>query len=753
MKNPITRKSFKKRLLWQILTFVVVIMVVMTVMLTFMLSRALTGNLKNSLSVIAYHHLENMEHRISFLVESISNFSNNHFVINSLIDPQGRTLYLPRLVQDFSATQDVYAVTIVDFDGNIICSSLENPPDYRETANLRATLAVGERIIQFSENQKNIVCIDPIEYYQTPQGAAIVELSLTNIISHILPKKKINSYTLYSKESVLLSQKAGDGGACITVSRQAGKDLAYMNRLGTGIEIGVLKAMYLAPVRSAIVQLMLTGGMFIVVAIIIAVRMGNGIARPILKLCEKVRKTERFENERCSPIGTADELEELAQAFDNRTDWLLTAMNRLKENSDELRVTNEKLKQEITNHELAEKRGKHLEVQLRQAQKMESIGTLAGGIAHDFNNILFPILGYAEMSMSSVPEDSVARKNLEEILKAANRAANLVKQILAFSRQKEQEHKPFKIQFVIKEALTLLRASIPKSIEFIENIDNDCGPVLGDSNQFHQIIINLCTNAFHAMEETGGRLEVNLTDIDIGADEIRDELDMKPGRYARLAVSDTGCGMGTEVLERIFDPYFTTKAPGKGTGMGLPVVHGIVKAHGGAIKVYSKLGNGTTFHVYLPIVDTVGMKTEVGSYEKKPMGKEKILLIDDEVQIVYMVQQMLERLGYHVTAQTSSIEALEVFRSRPEDFELVITDQTMPNMMGTDLAKELIEIRPDIPVILCTGFSETITEEKAKAMGIREYVMKPIVISRIANTIRKVLDEEAVRSSISISLP
>jgi len=397
---------------------------------------------------------------------------------------------------------------------------------------------------------------------------------------------------------------------------------------------------------------------------------------------------------------------------------------------------------DISNHKRAEEEKKKLEIQLQQAQKMQAIGTLAGGIAHDFNNILFPIIGYTEMAIDDVPEEGVTRSNLGEVLKAANRAKGLVQQILTFSRQSEQERKPLKIQSIIKETLKLLRASLPSTIEITQNIDKECRPTMADPTQIHQVLMNLCTNAYHAMHEKGGVLGVTLTEVDIDSGDLTSDLDPNPGPYLKLVVSDTGHGMERLVMERIFDPYFTTKGPAEGIGMGLAVVHGIVRSHGGYITVYSEPGKGTAFHVYLPRIESGAILSETVSTELTPKGKEHILIVDDEEQIVHMVRLLLESIGYHVTARTSSVEALEAFHTQPERFDLVITDQTMPNMTGTELAQKLMGIRSDIPIILFTGFSEVITEEKAKSIGIREYVMKPIVKIEIARTIRRVLDRE-----------
>jgi signal transduction histidine kinase/ActR/RegA family two-component response regulator len=381
------------------------------------------------------------------------------------------------------------------------------------------------------------------------------------------------------------------------------------------------------------------------------------------------------------------------------------------------------------------------ERQLQQVLKIQAIGTLAGGIAHDFNNILFPIVGYTELTMDEVPEGSVAHNNLAEILKAANRARDLVQQILTFSRQSGQERKPTKVQYIIEEALKLLRASIPASIEIIHEIDEDCRPVMGDATQIHQVIMNLCTNAYQAMQDKGGRLTVSLKEVDISYEETVEKIGMQPGKHLRLAVTDEGCGMDASVLDRIFEPYYTTKEQGKGTGLGLSVIHGIVKNHRGDITVSSALGKGSTFQVYLPVIEEDIVATEFEPTNGTAKGNERILLIDDEEQIVSMEQQMLENLGYQVTARTNSEEALREFSQQPQNYDLVITDMTMPHMTGDQLAKKLLDIKPDIPVILCTGFNEDITEEKALAMGIQKFVMKPVIKNDLASTIRTVLDQ------------
>jgi PAS domain S-box-containing protein len=386
---------------------------------------------------------------------------------------------------------------------------------------------------------------------------------------------------------------------------------------------------------------------------------------------------------------------------------------------------------------------KKLEAQLRQAQKMEAIGVLAGGIAHDFNNILGAIIGYTEIAGLHIGEADKLKHDLTEVLNAAKRARDLISRILAFSRKGEQERIPVQISPIVKEALKMLRSSLPTTIEIRQNIESDTGVVEADPTQIHQILMNLCTNASHSMREEGGILDVEIRNVEVGSWDLKSGyLDMTPGSYLLLTVSDRGEGMTPEVLARIFDPYFTTKEKGVGTGLGLSVVHGIVKSHGGTIRAYSEPGKGTTFHVYLPLIKEAKEPAEdMPSPGVIPTGHERILFIDDEPALVGIGKNILERLGYEVTTRTSSLEALELFRTKPDQFDLVITDMTMPNMTGDKLSREIMQIRPDIPVIICTGYSERIWEEKAKIMGIRAFAMKPLIMADLAKQVRNVLDE------------
>ncbi len=404
---------------------------------------------------------------------------------------------------------------------------------------------------------------------------------------------------------------------------------------------------------------------------------------------------------------------------------------RLRSETDSLRQANEQLIQE-------QKKRTRLEQELIQAQKMEAIGTLAGGIAHDFNNILSAILGYAELAQEDCPPGSQIVNDLDEVIQAANRARDLVKQILAFSRQSETEKIPLQPSVIVKEIIKLLRSSLPTTIDIQQDIDEDTGLILADPTQIHQVVMNLCTNAYHAMEETGGTLSLSLKKKVLFQADLLDVPHILPGNFIQLSIMDSGKGIAPEIRERIFDPYFTTKETGKGTGMGLAIVHGIVKSYGGFITCHSRIGEGTVFDITLPSMEEHTIP-EAKPLEVIPAGTERILLIDDESILVKMGQTMLERLGYTVTVRTNSLEALSTFKNQPEAFDLVITDQTMPGMTGVDLAQRMLKIRPDLPIILCTGHSNLISEEKARSVGIKGFALKPLTRKDIAEIIRKVL--------------
>jgi PAS domain S-box-containing protein len=381
-----------------------------------------------------------------------------------------------------------------------------------------------------------------------------------------------------------------------------------------------------------------------------------------------------------------------------------------------------------------------LEKDLRQAQKMEAIGTLAGGIAHDFNNILTAIVGHAEIAGFKLAQADPVRRNLDQVLQASARAADLVKRILAFSRQAERRREPIPIVSVVKEAFKLLRPSLPSTIEIRDEISlsPEDGVIFADPTEIHQVLINLCTNAAHAMRASGGVLLVRLSYSAVDDCRHSPHPDLKPGRYVCLAVSDTGHGIDPAVMEKIFDPYFTTKMIGEGTGLGLSVVQGIVRTYGGAITVDSQPGQGTTFNVFLRSMEKQ-KPNGTEARESLCVGAERILFVDDEEILAELGKELLESLGYMVVTKTNSFEALETFRADPQGFDLVITDMTMPGLRGEELAREIIALRSGMPIILCTGYSEFINEAEAREMGIREFVMKPYMATSFADTIRKAL--------------
>jgi PAS domain S-box-containing protein len=837
MKNGIAQKSLRKKLIWQFSSFVTAIMVVITiVVVAAMLNGALSHELKQSLNVYANHSLEEIERRVSFLEEKIKDFSKNHFVVNSLIDLQGRDAYLPQLVRDFSNTTDIESVTIVDFEGIVIYGGSEHTPDYKKEVYLRTALAKGDTICQLSrQHPKNVIVAVPIEYYHTPQGAVIAEFNLAGIAARVLTKNDKYCHKLYSKDHVIFRANAIPGDNHISIIQQAGEQHPLMKHLGISLQSGIFRSEFSAPVRNASTRLVLIGFCIIAVSAILAARIGNNIAKPVLQLCSRVAKAADGGNPKCSPIGTGDELEELAYVFDRRTEQLVlagTAMQESEEryrklielspdgiaihtdqrllfinqagtrifgacNSSDLleksildfvhpdlqgtfrqrlgqlkkgkqvpwleirliRLDNseicvevasiafifngkpaiQSILRDITERKQAEQEREKLQARFLQVQKMEAIGTLAGGIAHDFNNILAAMIGFTELALDSVKEGTILKDNLNNVFLCGQRAKELVAQILAFSRQQKEELKPLRIAPIVKEAVKLLKASLPATIKIAADIQSDL-IVFADPTQIHQVMMNLCTNAGHAMQEKGGTLKVELSETWLDADFVVKHADLKPGCYIRLTVSDTGHGIPAQLLDRIFDPFFTTKKAGDGTGMGLSVVHGIVKGLNGAITVYSEKGNGTTFNVFLSAVEKdTALQTRM---EKDiAMGTERILFVDDELVLAKMALQMLESLGYEVTTRTSSIEALELFKSKPDHFDLVITDMTMPNMTGDELVRQIKAIRSELPIILCTGFSANIDQNQAERLGVHGFFLKPITKNDMAWQIRLALDQ------------
>jgi signal transduction histidine kinase/ActR/RegA family two-component response regulator len=413
---------------------------------------------------------------------------------------------------------------------------------------------------------------------------------------------------------------------------------------------------------------------------------------------------------------------------------------RVRERTEQLTNANQNLKKEIETRKKYEKERVELEAQLFQLKKMETIGTLAGGIAHDFNNILTPILGYTDMALEELPEESTLKFDIEQINNAATRGKDLVQQILTFSREVNFDKKPIQLNLVVIEVLNLLKASIPQGIEIRQSLHANIGTILADSTHMHQIIMNLCTNACYAMMNSGGILEVKLDVINIDQKLAKQITSLKNINYIRLTISDTGHGMDSKTKERIFEPFFTRKEVGSGSGLGLSVVHGIVNNYEGAITVDSAPGKGTTFTIYLPQHGTNQLnQDELSKTVKK--GNEYILFVDDEQEITYMGKKMLENLGYKVTIKSDSLSALEEFEANPLKYSLLVTDQTMPKMFGTELAARMREIRPELRVIIITGYIDKLSEELITKNGISEIIMKPIILSDFSKVIRKVLDE------------
>lgn len=386
---------------------------------------------------------------------------------------------------------------------------------------------------------------------------------------------------------------------------------------------------------------------------------------------------------------------------------------------------------------------KQLELKLQQAQKMEAIGTLAGGIAHDFNNILGAMVGYTQLAQLHAGDDPRIQGYVENILKASERAKGLVEQILTFTRQGKSRKVHCDIAIVLKEVVKLIRASIPSTISIVQDIPSQLGSVMADQTQIHQVLMNLCTNAAHAMEKDGGELTVTLESLLLDeATAVPGDEDLKPGRYLRLSVKDTGAGMEKAVVNRIFEPYFTTKAPGEGTGMGLATVHGIVSDHGGRIVVESRPGGGSVFRVLFPVLNDPA-ETESLQPIYYLRGTERILFVDDEETLTKVGVEMLKDLGYDAVGTTSPLEALETFKGQLDGFDLVITDMTMPDMTGDQLAEAILRYRPDTPVIICTGFSKFMSSERASTLGIRALLMKPVTVEKLSRTIRDVLDQSS----------
>lgn len=458
---------------------------------------------------------------------------------------------------------------------------------------------------------------------------------------------------------------------------------------------------------------------------------------------DDVRHQRAWGHEEIRVLRTACEMVGACKERQRSENQLLAAYDelerRVEERTSDLRLANEELEREATVRRRAERDKVQLESELRQAQKMQAIGTLAGGIAHDFNNILASILGYSELALSRMEEESPYRRYFNEVLKASNRARELVQQILVFSRQSESERKPVFPHLIADEVVAFLSASCPANLEIRSRIDPETGAVMSSTVQMHQVILNLCTNAQHAMRKIGGVLEIRVKPVVLLERLTTTLTEIAPGDYCYISVSDTGDGIPPTSIERIFDPFFTTKSVDEGTGMGLAIVHGIVSAQAGAVAVSSKAGEPTIFEVYLPRFEAE-IVPEVAAQPLNGEGMERILIVDDEPQLVELWKELLEQYGYNVCGFSNSLQALRHFREHADDYDFVLSDQTMPGMSGTELARNLLRQRPDIPIIIVTGYSETVSPEVIREIGIRDLVFKPILGRDLTVAIRRVLD-------------
>jgi len=471
---------------------------------------------------------------------------------------------------------------------------------------------------------------------------------------------------------------------------------------------------------------------------IFGIRSGTLVGHSLLDFLDTENKALINNQNLIRKKGEKNQYQLTIQSLDKKTKYLdVTASPHLDDTGKHIGTLG--FFHDITEQKVAEQEKQQLEQQLRRSQKMETIGTLAGGIAHDFNNILAPILGYTEMAMMRLDQNDPLQNDLERVIKAAYRASDLVEQILLFSKKSEKQRESLSIQSIVREALKLLRPSIPTTIDIKQDINENCPLVRADATQIHQVIMNLCTNAWQAMEEKGGILKIELQQLQIDKSIFKMYPGLSEGNYARLSVIDSGPGMNEEILERIFEPFFTTKTVDKGTGLGLSVVHGIVRSHKGDIQVQSKPGDGTTFHVFLP---TVKSETKRDHSKSQPVigGTENILIVDDEKPVAELVKRMLENLGYNAIVYNDGSEALEAFRQQSSRFDLLISDLTMPQLTGLDLADEIHSIRKDFPVVIMTGYGASLTKPTQEKYGVGDIVKKPVTMKSLASAIRKTLD-------------
>lgn len=584
--------------------------------------------------------------------------------------------------------------------------------------------------------------------YRRPNGALLV-----SPLRHE-PRTAFNTLIPFNTDVAYPIQLAVQGkhGSGLSYDFRGERVLAawdYLPSYRWGIVVKINAEEAFSPIAKLKTITLLSGSLLMMVLAVGAFFIGNNMSKPLTNLVNQTKRFRRQDFSHRVPESGPQEVSVLAGAFNEMAQELNQSYSELKNNLGELSKANNNLAREMAERQRAEESLKQKEHQIQNAQRMEAIGTLAGGIAHDFNNVLGAILGYTELAIRGIPSHSRAQDHLQEVMVAGQRAKHLVRQILTFSRQSDLEQQLVDLKPIIQEVVQLLRATLPSTIEITHHLNEEVGFVFADPTQMHQVLINLCTNAEYALRPDGGMLEIGLEPFEVTEQISASHPELKPGPHIALIVHDTGCGIPSEVAKRIFDPFFTTKGVGEGTGMGLAVVHGIVTNHHGTITVDSTPGSGTTFTIHLPCCHAPHTERAEPDRTPIPKGTGSILFVDDEETLAKLGKQVLEELGYDAIVCTNSLEALDLFRATPTKFAAVITDQTMPHMTGDNLAKECLRIRPDLLVILCTGYSHSMTPDKANHMGIRAFLMKPIQKQELGLILHELLHQpnEGITSS------
>jgi len=577
--------------------------------------------------------------------------------------------------------------------------------------------------------------------YRRPNGTLLV-----SPLRHE-PRTSFSKFIPFNTDEVSPIQLAVQGkrGAGLSYDHRGKRILAVWDylpsyRWGMVVQIDAEEAF--SPIAKLKTITLLSGSLLMIMLAVGAFFIGNNMSKPLTNLVNQTKRFRRQDFSQRVPESGPQEVGLLAGAFNEMAQELNKSYSELKNNLGELSKANNNLAREMAERQRAEESLKQKERQIQTAQRLEAIGTLAGGIAHDFNNVLAAILGYTELTILRLHDPNRARDYLQEVLVAGKRAKHLVRQILTFSRQSDSEQQLVDLKPIIQEVVQLVRATLPTTIEIKYQVHEEIGWVFADPTQIHQVLMNLCTNAEHALRSDGGILEIGLEPFEVTEHISASHPELTPGPHITLTVHDTGCGIPSEIAQRIFDPFFTTKGIGEGTGMGLAVVHGIVTSHHGTITLDSTPGSGTTFTIHLPCHHSPHTERTDTDRIPIPKGTGCILFVDDEEALAKLGKQVLEELGYNAIICTNSLEALDLFRATPTKFDAIIADQTMPRMTGEHLAKECLRIRPDMPIILCTGYSHSMTPEKANHMGIQAFLMKPIQNQELGLTLQKLLHHQ-----------